>query len=178
MKCKKCGELIEGFAFKCPVCGASLAKDDNSLGTMVNPVHSHWEDCSVDSHPGAEEAFSDAGTQYVPRGPVGFLPAIRLFFLRAFDFKGRSRRSEYWWATLFVYGANLLLTSLSPELGGFLTLLLFVPCLALCVRRLHDTGKSGWWYFLICVPFGALVLLFFFCMDSGPDNRYGTSPKY
>ena len=174
MKCRKCGELIDSFATKCPVCGAPLTSDAGesmsaSLKTVVNPTHTHGKDCSVNSHPGKEYRHAAAS--------IGLVEAIRLFFQRFADFNGRSRRSEYWWVTLSVYILNLALTVIAPELGSLLTLVLCVPCMALCVRRLHDVGKSGWWYLLFCVPFGALVLLYWFCKDSGPDNRWGPNPK-
>ena len=53
-----------------------------------------------------------------------------------------------------------------------------VPTLAVSVRRLHDTGRSGWWMLLSLVPFGGIVLLVFDCLDSEPGpNRFGPSPK-
>ena len=57
-------------------------------------------------------------------------------------------------------------------------LLFFIVGLALAVRRLHDTDKSGWWYFISFVPFGGLVLLIFFIMGGTPGpNRYGPMPQ-
>jgi uncharacterized membrane protein YhaH (DUF805 family) len=55
---------------------------------------------------------------------------------------------------------------------------LFLPSLAVTVRRLHDTGRSGWWYLISLVPFGGIVLLVFCCLDStsGP-NQFGPNPK-
>lgn len=64
-----------------------------------------------------------------------------------------------------------------------LALLLFwlatiVPSLAVTIRRLHDTGKSGWWVLLGLIPFVGLVLLVFLALDGEPgDNQYGPSPK-
>lgn len=54
-----------------------------------------------------------------------------------------------------------------------------IPTLAVSVRRLHDTNRSGWWYLLVLIPIiGGLILLIFFCTDGTPgDNRYGPSPK-
>ena len=67
---------------------------------------------------------------------------------------------------------------LAPVYFLVYTLILFVPFLAVNVRRLHDVDKSGWWLLIHFVPFGPLVLLVFFCQDgdSGP-NRYGPNPK-
>jgi uncharacterized membrane protein YhaH (DUF805 family) len=109
------------------------------------------------------------------------------------NFSGRARRAEYWWFGLVVgviaiVGVILsaVLTSVSEPLGtiaiailgiGYLGVL--IPGLALAVRRLHDTNKSGWFLLLSIVPFGSIVLLVFYCTDSdrGP-NKFGPSPKY
>lgn len=57
-------------------------------------------------------------------------------------------------------------------------LAMLVPSLAVTVRRLHDTGKSGWWYLLSFIPFGGLVLLVFYILDSDPGtNKWGPNPK-
>ena len=58
-------------------------------------------------------------------------------------------------------------------------LALLVPSIALAVRRLHDIGKSGWWYLIALIPLiGLLVLLYFFVLDSQPgSNQYGPNPK-
>lgn len=177
MKCRKCGELVGSFAKECPVCGASLSEDIqdmilNEPKTVVNPEHIHQEDCSVDSHPGSNDSWGVTPS-------FGPLTAVQLFFTRFADFKGRARRSEYWWASLFVYILNMALTAIAPEAGSMLTVVLLIPSTALCIRRLHDVGKSGWWYLLIFVPFGAFVLLYWCCKDSDPNpNKWGYSPKY
>ena len=108
------------------------------------------------------------------------------------EFSGRSRRKEYWMFTLLMLVAGLVIGTIEGILGintmvggiyGPLTTLLIlatiVPSIAVGVRRLHDTGKSGWWYLIILVPLiGGLVLLFFFVSDGtrGP-NEYGADPK-
>ena len=54
----------------------------------------------------------------------------------------------------------------------------FIPGIAVYVRRLHDTGRSGWWFLIILVPFGVFVLLVFLVEDSQADeNKYGPNPK-
>lgn len=110
------------------------------------------------------------------------------------DFKGRSRRSEYWFFTLFsmiillpayfigVAGAaseSGALTAIGFGIYGLGALALIVPSLAVAVRRLHDTGRSGWWYLIGLVPIiGSIVLLVFFCTDSEPGaNQWGPNPK-
>jgi uncharacterized membrane protein YhaH (DUF805 family) len=106
-------------------------------------------------------------------------------------FEGRARRREYWYFLLFyllIFLALFLLDvglgTYSPkmELGffsGFYSLLIFLPSLAVTARRLHDTGKSGWWQLIAANPFlGVLVLISFLLKDSAPiSNRYGPNPK-
>ena len=84
-----------------------------------------------------------------------FFKAIKTVMVDKFaTFSGRATRSEYWYTVLFGYLLAMLIVFLgmiinSPELiiglSSVLSLILFVPGLAVCIRRLHDTGKSGWW---------------------------------
>lgn len=100
------------------------------------------------------------------------------------DFSGRARRTEYWMFTLvncviaFVLGFILGDGPLS-FLGYVYSLAVLIPGLAVCVRRLHDIGKSGWWYLIGFVPVvGTIVLLIWFCTDSQPgNNEWGPNPK-
>ncbi len=100
-------------------------------------------------------------------------------------FQGRARRQEYWMFVLFsmlTVLATMVISAIIPILGiilyvGF-ALASLLPGLGVCVRRLHDTGKSGWWLLINFVPFGGLILLIFMIMDSTPgDNMYGPNPK-
>lgn len=115
---------------------------------------------------------------------MSFGKAISSCVTQYAGFSGRARRSEYWFFALFgflVYlGAALLDTILGS--GSVLTLLavlaLLLPGIAVTVRRLHDTDRSGWWVLIGLVPFGGIVTLVFACLDSQPfPNRYGPSPK-
>jgi len=68
------------------------------------------------------------------------------------------------------YGMNVL--------SMIYALAVFLPGLAVIVRRLHDTGRSGWWVLISLVPFvGPIILLVFMCLDSVPSNAYGPNPK-
>ena len=105
------------------------------------------------------------------------------------NFSGRARRKEYWLFTLWnivIYFVLLILGSMAgflPEgaegaLGGLYMLVVLIPGLAVFVRRMHDTGRSGWWFFLNFVPFGAIVVIVFLAQDSNPDtNKFGENPK-
>ena len=105
-------------------------------------------------------------------------------------FSGRSRRKEYWFFVLFYVlisiGLGIIDVMLGLQtakgmgiLGAIYALALLVPSLSVTVRRLHDTGRTGWWILIVFVPvIGWLVLLVFMFLDSQPgDNAYGPSPK-
>ncbi|MFT2009884.1 DUF805 domain-containing protein [Pontibacter sp. 13R65] len=101
------------------------------------------------------------------------------------EFSGRSRRSEYWYFMLFNVIISMVLALVDMAvgsfgiLGGLYSLFIFIPSLALTVRRLHDTGRSGWWMLISLIPFiGWIVLLVFTVSDSQyGDNQYGPNPK-
>lgn len=106
-------------------------------------------------------------------------------------FGGRARRAEYWYFFLFNILVSIALAvvdgltgTLSPELGigllgGIYALAVLIPGIAVAVRRLHDTGRTGWWVLIGLIPLiGAIVLIVFLAMDSTPgSNQYGPNPK-
>ena len=125
---------------------------------------------------------------------VGFMDAVKKAFAGYCDYASRSRRSEYWFFVLFdvlvIFVVGLIFGVIFGYIGigqvasaivAIVELVLFFGfMLPLSVRRLHDTGKSGWFILLGLIPFvGGIILLIFFCMDSQPEtNEYGPSPKY
>lgn len=100
-------------------------------------------------------------------------------------FSGRARRKEYWMFILFnfiiVLGLGVVegLAGGPGVLGSLYSLAVLIPSIAVSVRRLHDTNRSGWWLLIGVVPLiGAIVLLIFVVQDSQPgENRYGPNPK-
>jgi uncharacterized membrane protein YhaH (DUF805 family) len=106
-------------------------------------------------------------------------------------FEGRARRKEFWFFALFNFLAMIVLALIDGVLGtfseeagigllsGIYVLAIIIPSIAVTVRRLHDTDRSGWWFLLSFVPLiGGLVLLVFEVLDSTPGaNRYGPNPK-
>lgn len=113
-----------------------------------------------------------------------------------FNFKGRARRKEYWMFVLIdtaiivsLYLAILYFSDLYSRdfnaIGFVLTvffviyiIVTFIPSLSVTVRRLHDTGRSGWWLLALLIPFGGIIIFVFSCLDSHPgDNRFGPNPK-
>jgi uncharacterized membrane protein YhaH (DUF805 family) len=106
-------------------------------------------------------------------------------------FAGRARRKE-WWIFALVHlaiilslrGADILMRAYdrSTRLGlmsGLYELAVLIPVIAVSVRRLHDTNRSGWWYFIIFIPLAGIIkLLMIMAEDSQPGaNRYGPNPK-
>ncbi len=115
---------------------------------------------------------------------MSFPDAVRTCFTKYIDFTGRARRSEYWFFTLLCVLVNvvarLIDTALSMNVvAGLASLVLLLPGLAVAARRLHDTGRSGWWQLLVLVPLvGWVVLLVWYVSDSKPGaNQHGPAPK-
>ena len=104
-------------------------------------------------------------------------------FKKYADFSGRATRTEYW---MFVLGYTLICIILAIVdgllgtiwLGAIFGLVVLVPSLSIAARRLHDTGRTGWWQLIYLVPLiGLIVMIVFLCQDSHGDNEYGISPK-
>ncbi|SOD70449.1 uncharacterized membrane protein YhaH [Jatrophihabitans sp. GAS493] len=113
-----------------------------------------------------------------------FADAVRSVLTKYATFGGRARRSEYWFWTLAVILAYIVVVIVSAVIGTAILAFVFIlavviPGIAVTVRRLHDTNRSGAWYFIAFVPIvGGIMLLVFTCQDSTPGpNQYGPSPK-
>tara|TARA_B100000029_G_scaffold242065_1_gene239380 strand:+ start:209 stop:607 length:399 start_codon:yes stop_codon:yes gene_type:complete len=126
-----------------------------------------------------------------------FLDAIKNAFIKCFDFKSRSSRSEFWYFYLFttilgfvgiqidrLFSLEILGLQLTQNVNEvailgptyiFLYFLFFVPSLSLYIRRLHDIDRSGWWLLIAIIPFvGIITLIFFWCLKGSENrNRYG-----
>ena len=96
------------------------------------------------------------------------------------DFRGRARRKEYWMFTLIngILGFVIGLLGLSI-LSWIYSIAVFIPSLAVCIRRIHDIGKSAWWILLFLIPvIGWIWLIILFVQDSQPgENQWGENPK-
>jgi len=111
------------------------------------------------------------------------------------DFSGRARRKEYWMFFLINFLISMAIGFVSGFIGGIsqsasmasgmmilpmlYSLAVLIPGIAVGVRRLHDTGRSGWWLLISLIPIiGAIALIIFLVQDSQPgSNRYGENPK-
>lgn len=116
------------------------------------------------------------------------LNAYASMWKKGLTFDGRTRRKDYWLAYLVNIIVVLIISfimtlldinSLSRTIGGIYSLLIFIPGIALTIRRLHDIGKSGvniLWGLLPCI--GGIILLVFECTEGDRGtNQYGPDPK-
>lgn len=125
---------------------------------------------------------------------MGFGQAISHNFSNLGNFDGRAARPEFWWWVLFLWIINLVVNMFTGGIGvfmggqaefGFLTFVGYViwaivilATIAVGARRLHDTGRSGWWQLLWLLPcIGPIVLIVFWASAGNPgDNQYGPVP--
>ncbi|MDE2134016.1 MAG: DUF805 domain-containing protein [Alphaproteobacteria bacterium] len=124
---------------------------------------------------------------------MGFTTAVATGFQKYVTFTGRARRSEFWFFTLYAFlaavAAMVVDRFVDPPAAGVpyavgivyivVVLVNFLPGLAVTVRRLHDTNRSGWWVFIALVPFlGAILLIVWYCTKGTQgDNRFGPDPR-
>ena len=117
---------------------------------------------------------------------MSFVDAIKSVFTQYVGFSGRARRSEFWYFYLFTIllsiVASIVQRAMTNSTNGIVTtiigLAIILPYLAVAVRRLHDTSRSGWWLLIGLIPVvGTIVLIVFWVQDSHGDNQYGPSPK-
>ncbi len=124
---------------------------------------------------------------------VGFKEAVTKALSNWKDCNSRSRRSEYWWTWLAfvildipfsilsqIFAKVQVLALIFTLIAGLISLCALFIMIPLVIRRLHDTGRTGWWILIALVPFvGGIILLVFMVLDSQREsNEYGPSPKY
>lgn len=160
----------------------------NALMRWSAPSAPARRDAAVAGQPGLRTALTtELFDKSLGTSMHWFLIALKKYA----TFSGRARRSEYWYFVLFyllIFFTLSVIDGITGSfsaasgmgfLGGLLTLGLLLPSIAVGVRRLHDTGRSGWWLLLGLFPIvGAIVLLVFFARDSAAgDNAHGPNPK-
>ena len=146
--CRACGGTLHSTAPLCPHCGAPQGGDGDGITRS-------------------------------------FGSSVAMCFSKYATFQGRAPRAEYWWFILFIalgHISILILASiadsdgLSGVLYGIFTLGTLLPTLAVSVRRLHDTDRSGWWLLMELVPLvGVILVLVWFCSrGTRGQNRFGS----
>ena len=102
------------------------------------------------------------------------------------EFNGRARRMEYWmfiltnfFVALAIFLVEVFVLGGGGMFYGVYSLAVIIPSLAVTIRRLHDTDRTGWWFLIVFVPvIGQIVLLVFMFLDgTAGENQYGQSPK-
>jgi uncharacterized membrane protein YhaH (DUF805 family) len=124
---------------------------------------------------------------------MAFTESVKTCFAKYATFRGRASRSEYWWFQLcfLIYYCGFMIAKYVLTRGSHLGILesivllvislaqlaLCIPAISAAVRRLHDTDRSGWWYWLCLIPLIGIILLAWFCSKgTDGDNEYGTNP--
>lgn len=190
--------------------GEMIFRDHSTNGTMVNGNYLHNDFCYVYGNdnivfPGqhkldwsltgvaapaeAPAAVSAPAPQPAPQpvyqqpapqqlyqiGDISFTGVLTSFWKNYFNFSGRARRKEYW--LMMVWN---MIFGLIPIVGWLVLFLSCIGAISLAVRRLHDSGKSGFFLLLGLIPFiGAIILFVFYCQDSERGtNKWGPSSKY
>ncbi len=120
---------------------------------------------------------------------MDFQTAVRTCLAKYATFSGRAARSEFWWFVLFNVLANFALGLIDTAIFGtapdsaaifapLFSLAMLIPNIAVAVRRLHDTDRSGWWYLLILIPLIGIIVLIVWWATPGTrgPNRFGPDP--
>lgn len=114
-------------------------------------------------------------SEYSEPQKTGYIDAIKKGFKGYVVWNARSTRSEYWWWTLFALIVAIVASILDSIIFGgdfgsvspiysITTLALFLPGLSVFIRRLHDTDRTGWWFWIGLVPFVGIIVLFIFML--------------
>jgi uncharacterized membrane protein YhaH (DUF805 family) len=120
-----------------------------------------------------------------------FITAFKTAMGRSSDFSGRTSNGGFWRFIAFIFVLPfigvilaLILSTISSALGVilFIAVAIFylatlIAHLAIAIRRLHDTGKSGWFLLFSLIPFGSLITLFFLIQPSDGPNKYGAASQ-
>ena len=120
---------------------------------------------------------------------MDFFQAVRVCFTKYATFAGRAQRSELWWFVLFSFAVGMVLNFVDMAafgggpnavgiFGPIFSLAILLPSISVAVRRLHDTDRTGWWYWIIVIPLIGFIVLIVFFVFKGTDgpNRYGEDP--
>lgn len=209
MFCKNCGAELLDNASVCLKCGVLVGDGDKycpNCGAEPDPKAVICVKCGYNLK---SFNANLAKNHIAPQNIYNLKEAIRICYAKYTDFSGRACRAEYWYWQLFnmliplsgfvililFFVLDLITNEPSGEYqeaqeGNAVVFIIIcilwlialgnlIPTLAVTVRRLHDIGKSGWWYFIVFIPIiGGILLLIWMCQDSEHGiNEYGKNPK-
>ena len=130
--------------------------------------------------------MNDFNNANIYQRQLGFGEAVKKALLENYcNFQGRASRSEYWWFALFTFIVGAVISLIfgtgttGRVINGIFELAMLLPSLGLTVRRLHDVGKSGWWFFIGFIPLiGWIWLIWLLATPSqATPNEYGPEPN-
>lgn len=180
MFCTECGESEQDGNY-CRKCGFKLRKETQKSPTILSVQQNQM---TTETSVSALHKPYSLERQAI-KARMGFGEAIATCFRKYVVFKGRATRAEYWYWQLFwliVFVGCVFLSAITDSssggtLFGLFILGAYLPSLAVLVRRLHDTGKSGWWVLLNGIPIIGWLIVFVFTLQYSEefDNEYGAN---
>lgn len=187
MFCRNCGAELSDNAYACTKCGVIVGAGNRfcaHCGAEPDPKAVICVKCGRKIEAEIDSELVRTGREN--KNVHNIAEAVASLYFHYVGFSGRACRAEYWYSWLYFNLIQLLpisaVSGANSVLVGIGIILLFgtaLPMLAVTVRRLHDTGRSGWWCLLgLIFLVGWIVLLVFMCIDSKPGyNKYGSNPK-
>lgn len=127
------------------------------------------------SDPDSSQTSADKVFNKLDQEEMVYQQAIVTCFKKFVDFKGRAKRSEFWYFQLFCVLLSLCLSFINEDMASLAMLVTFLPNIAVTARRLHDIDRSGWWMLIAFVPIVGILLLLFWAAQEGNSgsNQYG-----
>lgn len=198
MYCKHCGSAVGEKAVVCMNCGVLVGDGDNycsNCGAHPDPKAVVCVKCGHKlKNFGRGRGRGWGSSEVVNTNIYSFGKAIVTCYSKYATFKGRACRAEYWWWFLYnslfyilgivggyfvLYGPYYTTGLVMYICSNIVVLGNMLPSISATIRRLHDTGHSGGWYFINFIPVaGWIILMVYLCQDSEDEtNAYGTNPK-
>jgi hypothetical protein len=173
MNCQSCHEVILPDDRYCSKCGREVKREYTNEYTNTNDFE------FKEYNPRRNESKEDQNDNpFTNDSKVSGFDAYQLMWHKYAEFEGRTTKTEFWYAMLFhIIFAAIAASTVYLEPIYFLATL--VPYLAISVRRLHDTGRSGSWVFMHLIPIvGLIYLIIWYCEDSTVEGYIKDKNKW
>ncbi|MEG1663093.1 MAG: DUF805 domain-containing protein [Clostridia bacterium] len=182
MNCTNCGATIFETDKYCKVCG----QNNNNYKEKVEIKQPSCESGSVEVFKISENANAQT-KQVVDQKPIlkqetnikqksekTFGEAYRDVWLNYFNFSGVMPRQWFWHIFLLNFCIGCI-----PYVGQIYALFMLIGGFSACVRRLHDTGRSGFYFLIMLIPiYGLIKVIMAYCEDTNPDSKYSKKANY